>query len=77
MNKTQHNRRWRLRFSLRTLFLFSLLLSGLIAWLSHNYRQYAAEQRLIESITSSMPKGSVVSRTTNGDFETLIGSAFM
>jgi len=59
------------------LFVFSLIAGGLIAWLSHNYREYQAEQRLIAEITKSVPQGGVVSLTTNGEYTSLAGSIFM
>ena len=76
MNKTR-KRNWRPQFSLRTLCLFCLLVGGPVAWLSHSYHEYLAEQRFIDTFATRTPPGSVVTVTTNGETTSIVGRSLM
>ena len=65
------------RFSLRTFLLICLVATGGVAWFSHNYRAYVAEQKVIEKLTKSGIPGGYVSVSTNGQPTTLAGSLFL
>ena len=70
-------RRWPPRFSLRTLLLFYLLVSSGGAWVAHSYSEYLAEQGLIESLTTRLPPGSLMTVIANGETTRLLGRPLM
>ncbi|QDT13016.1 hypothetical protein [Planctomycetes bacterium K23_9] len=54
-----------LRFSLRTLMLFSLASCLLIAWYSNAHQQHAVEQQFIDRMIKTLPGSEVLSVVTN------------
>lgn len=70
-------RLWRPRFSLKTFLLFCLLSGGGVAWVSHSYREYVTEQKLIETFAKRLPPGSLITVDTNGHTTSLAGGRFV
>lgn len=66
---SQSKRRRLLRFSLRTFLLFCLVCGIGVGWVSNNYHEYLAEQRLIEDLSMRRAQRSVVAVATNGKTE--------
>ena len=56
----------RFRFSLKTLLLFYVLGGCGIAWLSHSYSEYLAEQKAIDSLSTKTAQKMVMTVTGNG-----------
>ena len=77
MPQPSKRRCWLPQFTLKTFLLFYLLVGGGVAWVSHSYSEYLAEQRLIEALTKRMSPGSLMTVATNGETTCLVGSYFM
>lgn len=61
------NQPWRPRFSLKSFFLACLVSAVAVAWLSQSYKEYLAEQQLIEVLTRGLPSSTVMTIATNGE----------
>ena len=71
--------RWRLRprFSLKTFLLVCLVTGGLVGWLSHNYREYQTEQRLIQHLAKRTQPGTMMMVSVDGKTVSLVGGRMM
>lgn len=69
-------RRWLPRFSLKMFLLFNLLGGGGVAWVSHSYGEYLAEQRLIEDLTKRVRPQSSMTVATNGETTRRVGFSY-
>jgi hypothetical protein len=56
---------WKPRFSLKTFLLACLVSAVAVAWVSQSYKEYLAEQQLIEVLTQGLSSSSVL--TINGE----------
>lgn len=72
-----HRRKWRFQFSLRTFLLSCLLVGGPVAWLSHAYHEYQAEQRLIQAMAARTPPGTVMTVEIDGETISSLESLLM
>ena len=66
-------RRWRPQFSLRAFLVFCLLVGGHVAWLSHTYHEYQAEQRLIQALAKRTQPGTVMTVAIDGETVSSVG----
>ncbi len=71
------NRRWRPRFGLKTFLMFYLLGGAGVAWVSHSYSEYRAEQQLIRKLAERLSSSNLLTVATNGKTTCLVGNCFM
>ncbi|MGI9472669.1 MAG: hypothetical protein ACR2NZ_14105 [Rubripirellula sp.] len=69
-------RSWKPRFSLKVFLLACLMIAVAVAWISQSYREYVAEQRLIDVLTRGRAANSMMTVATNGETRT-IGQVLM